>query len=636
MNDLSNVSDRRCMWFVGCAAVLAYACSLFGVLIYDDLHSVRDNLALRSLAEIPRFFYDTGAFSALDAHMYRPVVLTSLALDHAVGGGAAWAFKLSNTLLHALAAMALFSLLRACAVRSAAAWTAGLIFAVHPMASEAVNMISSRSDILAALGLLVGMRAYLALREAAPGRARRKAVAGLVLGATVACGSKATGVMLGPLCVVIEGTAYLRGSRTGLRAAVLRLFPVVAVTTAYLVARKLSLGVSTASLPKLTEGGDVMSGAGRDLLTQICLMAHVLPRFLMQSLVPFDLTLDPWVPLHDRWASAPVLCGWSAVFVLTVLGLRAPRRRPVVFLGTAVAWLSALPWIVLPLNLPACEHRWYLPLAGLAMIVGASLPASWSLRISRERGHPGGLLLVVLLVGGVLWSNARSLDYRDPAVVWSAVLDTHAESVHAHCGLAVACREEAAECAQSKNEGARIAALRAGVRHLDAAIAQYPAHRPALRNHVEFHLELGEHGSPWLAYVTAQRLMEANPSSPFNRLLVSRALAAIGVRTGAVERFDAAVDMALSCLEVAEPKGLVYRTAASVRTRQGDHAAALELLDESVARGLDHESVLLQRAECAMELGRRAAAARDLREVLARNPFDRRAAQLLGRAAPPR
>jgi len=72
-------------------------------------------------------------------------------------------------------------------------------------------------------------------------------------------------------------------------------------------------------VPKLAGGHDVLNGAGRDLLTQLCVMSHVLPRFLAQSLVPVGLTLDPWIPLHHDWCSAPVVAG-DGVYALDYRG----------------------------------------------------------------------------------------------------------------------------------------------------------------------------------------------------------------------------------------------------------------------------------------------------------------------------
>jgi hypothetical protein len=55
---------------------------------FDDFHTITQNPAIRSLANVPRFFTDGRTFSVLPTHAsYRPVVSTSLALDYRMGGG---------------------------------------------------------------------------------------------------------------------------------------------------------------------------------------------------------------------------------------------------------------------------------------------------------------------------------------------------------------------------------------------------------------------------------------------------------------------------------------------------------------------------------------------------------------------
>lgn len=611
-------------------AVCAYLAALAGTFVYDDIHAVRDNAAIRSLAAIPSFFWDVDAFSdLLKVRMYRPVVLTTLAIDHFVGGGAAWAFKLTNILVHAGCAALVLSVARALGARRTAAGVAALLFAAHPFASEAINIISSRSDTLATLGILLGLRCYLALR--AEPRLRLGPWLGLGVGAVFACGGKETGVMLGPLCLVVEfvrSGARPRALIDDARGILVRLAPVVVVTLAYLAVRKLALGAAVAAaVPHLSGGPDPMNGAGRDLVTQFCLMAYVLPRFLFQSVLPLQMTLDPWIPLHDQWWSWPVLCGWLGVAGLTVLGLRAPRKRPAAFVGTCLAWATALPWIVLPLNLPACEHRFYIPLAGLALIAATVLPATLT---ARGRAALGATLVV--FVG---WSAARSFDYRDAEILWRDALAQHPNSIRGLCGLAL---EHQADAFAAKHRGDEVEferQLRQAIHCVSRAIVIYPQHWAARRNLAEFQLALRERGEPRLALFMADSLLEAEPDNPFYRLLKSRALTGIAVETRADADFDAAVAVAMSVLEVKDPIGLEYRTAATARILQGRHDLALELLDECVARGLDHSPNLLLRAECALALGLTARARADLRQVLGRDPFDVRAMEMLNRRSVP-
>ena len=313
------MSDRCARWTIVVAALIAYGCASAGTFVYDDLHSVRDNPHLRTLTNVPAFFVDPGMFSSL-SRMYRPVLLTSFAVDHAVAGGAAWVFKLTNLLLHAGTALAVFGVARAMRTTTVAAACGALLFAVHPLASEAVNLVSGRSEQLVVLFVLLGVRAHLAATAG-----RRWAPATAAVCCALACGSKETGVVLPALLIVIEVLRALRGDGS-LGGSCRRLAPTLVVVLLYLWVRRAVMGVATVHLPPWQGGVDVMIGGGRDLWTQYSTMALLLPRTLAQALVPIGLSLDPAVPFVRHPWSLSVCCGGLLLVVLTYL--RLPPAAP--------------------------------------------------------------------------------------------------------------------------------------------------------------------------------------------------------------------------------------------------------------------------------------------------------------------
>ena len=53
---------------------------------FDDSHTIAQNVYIRSLANIPRFFTDTETSSVLPANRtFRPLLFTSLAFDYWLG-----------------------------------------------------------------------------------------------------------------------------------------------------------------------------------------------------------------------------------------------------------------------------------------------------------------------------------------------------------------------------------------------------------------------------------------------------------------------------------------------------------------------------------------------------------------------
>ena len=65
----------------------AYWNSLDNAFHFDDSHVVENNLYIRSLREVPRYFRDATTFSSIRSHAsYRPLVSATLAVDYARGG----------------------------------------------------------------------------------------------------------------------------------------------------------------------------------------------------------------------------------------------------------------------------------------------------------------------------------------------------------------------------------------------------------------------------------------------------------------------------------------------------------------------------------------------------------------------
>jgi tetratricopeptide (TPR) repeat protein len=151
------------------ACILAYAPALHGKFLWDDLYLVGANPFFRS----PRFVFEVFRhYLFLDSFSlyYRPVQNLSYILDYAIWNGNEFGYHLSNILFHAAAAFLLFLVLRRCLLAMAAdganaaddrrdapaenwtslaAFSVGLLWAVHPIHNAAVAYVSGRADSIA-------------------------------------------------------------------------------------------------------------------------------------------------------------------------------------------------------------------------------------------------------------------------------------------------------------------------------------------------------------------------------------------------------------------------------------------------------------------------------------------------------
>ncbi|XP_077049741.1 protein O-mannosyl-transferase TMTC2 isoform X2 [Siphateles boraxobius] len=146
-------------------ALLLYVNTLDADFCYDDSRAIKTNQDL--LPETPwiNIFYD-DFWGTLLTHSgshksYRPLCTLSFRLNYALGALDPWGYHLVNVVLHC-ATTALFSSLSSLLLGSGC-WSllAGLLFAAHPIHTEAVAGIVGRADVGAALFFLLALRCYI-------------------------------------------------------------------------------------------------------------------------------------------------------------------------------------------------------------------------------------------------------------------------------------------------------------------------------------------------------------------------------------------------------------------------------------------------------------------------------------------
>lgn len=129
------------------AVLLAYSNSLLNGFTWDDHLYVEANPLLAhpsNLALLLDWRYYAGTQGVLAGS--RPVFLASLLADRALWGFSPWGYHLTNALLHAADALWVYALAWTAVPVWPAALLAGMIFALHPATTEAVNAVSFRSD----------------------------------------------------------------------------------------------------------------------------------------------------------------------------------------------------------------------------------------------------------------------------------------------------------------------------------------------------------------------------------------------------------------------------------------------------------------------------------------------------------
>ncbi|XP_036375551.1 protein O-mannosyl-transferase TMTC2-like [Megalops cyprinoides] len=159
-------------------ALVLYLNTLGADFCYDDSRVIKTNQDL--LPETPWInifyndFWGTQLTHSGSHKSFRPLCTLSFRLNHALGGLEPWGYHLVNVTLHA-AVTGLFAGLSRLLL-GGGRWTlmAGLLFASHPIHTEAVAGVVGRADVGAALCFLLSLLCYARHCELRPGSAPRR------------------------------------------------------------------------------------------------------------------------------------------------------------------------------------------------------------------------------------------------------------------------------------------------------------------------------------------------------------------------------------------------------------------------------------------------------------------------------
>lgn len=147
------MKERWRLVLLAAVSLLVYANTLRNSFVFDDEEYIFRNRPVTALSV-------TGLLRPEKFNnVFRPVSMATFAFNWAVGRAHPWGYHLLNILLHLAVTLLLYLVLRKLLEQlpdaGTIAFAAALLFAVHPIHTEAVAWITGRSELLAAGFLLL-------------------------------------------------------------------------------------------------------------------------------------------------------------------------------------------------------------------------------------------------------------------------------------------------------------------------------------------------------------------------------------------------------------------------------------------------------------------------------------------------
>lgn len=444
-------------WGWACAiagvAFFIFAGTFSNPFLHDDIAIIGENPLVRESSRfLEAFQHDYWAVLETNERrdrLYRPLAITSFALNHALGGLNPLGYRIVNALFHALASLALFWLCIRFGLSRGAAGAVSLLFALHPVHTEAVNAVVARADLMAAAGVFggLGLLMGVALPRAKPGEAQgeRKnendggaSYRDALIPVAFTCAlclfallSKEIGVALpfSALLWWLWGRYALWEEHPPLKHTLIAVCALGLVLIVYVWMRYAALGMLARPYPpsKLDNVLALMPVGGR-ILGAI----GVLGRYFKLLVWPWPLSMDysfAQIPVEGVEATLWMMVGVSGLLVWGYSAWRLRKDMPWVAFGLVVFIGAYLPVsnLLIPMGTIMAERVLYIPSAGFLI---ALAPTAGVLLAKRDWRIGAVLLVGVCVLFGAL-TLKRNHEWGDALRFWRRTAEVSPNSARA-------------------------------------------------------------------------------------------------------------------------------------------------------------------------------------------------------------
>jgi len=396
--------------------VLVYLPALKAGFMYDDRFFVQDNTKIREWKYAGEYFTNSARSiaSIFWDGIWRPLRTITYLTDYKIWGLRPFGFHMTNLLWHLVNIILLYFLLDLLFKDKRLSLMACLLFALHPVQTEAVTWISSRGDLMyVTFGLLMFIfhNGYRAKR-------RTYFLWLSLLSLALALLSKETAVVFPALIMLYDWLFENKGKIRALLAGWKIYLPYLVLMVLYLMTRKLALG----RVSQCPYWGD-------SFWTTAFTMLRVAVDYVRLLFLPLWLRVDYVYDLSTSLFDWRVWASLTTLGTISFLAWHDIKRSKFLALGWMWLVIGLLPVSnILPLTALLAERFLYLPLVGFAIWAGHLLNGIKTRKVSL-------IIIIFIALSMSLLSVRRNTEWQDPYKFWQTEVKCSPDSYIAHGNL---------------------------------------------------------------------------------------------------------------------------------------------------------------------------------------------------------
>lgn len=363
-----------------------------------DLHSFNEGLS-NIIASFGR-----GVFDATNDTYYRPMFLVSMILNYQVSGDNIVGYHFINILLHLVSVILLFRLFCKLGIKKLNAFLLTLIFAIHPVLTQAVTWIPGRNDTLMAVFVLPFL--LLSVQYVQEGKWKDLLLATVFL--LLAFFTKETALLAPAVCFILL-VFYIKTEWKSKRMLTQYLIWVI-MAAVYFMARA---GATLKSSPIVPT----------QMMQDFFFRIPVVIQYLGKIFLPFNLSVFP--------IQQDTVYYWGIVATVT-LGLmlffskQKSWRKIIASITVFIFFLLPVLFVPHSLNEQIFEHRLYLPIIGVLLLLHETILFQNNVATSTKLSVFGGVVVVFAFI-----NHNHQNNFKDALSFWKQAYETSPHSAYA-------------------------------------------------------------------------------------------------------------------------------------------------------------------------------------------------------------
>lgn len=507
------------------------------IVIYDNMYTTKGISGLKGLFTKDTFFgffKEEGKAKLVSGGRYRPFTPAMFALEYQLVGKSPWLGHLINILLYGFLCLMVYKLLISliCHKEDSESkrylvFAAALIFAAHPLHTEAVANIKGRDEIMSMLGSILALFAMIKYVDSK----QTKFIILACISLFIAFLSKENTITF--LAVIPLSIYYFRDMNV--KEAIMKSAVLLLPTILFLMIRASVLGNDFGGTPmelmnnpylKLVNGSYIPFDLGEKMAT----IMYTLGKYVQLLILPHPLTHDYYPRFIDimHFSDISVLISLGLYIIIAFLALKGLRTKHIIGFSCAyfIITLSIVSNIVFPIGTNMSERFMFMPSLGFALLFGYFMQQYVFEKLGKQMFYISlGVIVSLYSIKTITRNFVWESDYR--LFTTDVKTSTNSAKVLNAAGGALT-----TEAAKEKNETKKREMLSQAIEYLNQSILVHPTYKNAYLIMGNAHYYLKEYDKAAAAY---ERALNIDPEFKDAQTNLAISLRDAGRQAGEVE-----------------------------------------------------------------------------------------------------